>query len=67
MLTDVYSRASYLRDVYRSRYRSAFEQSEWDEDELEELGPTLRASVECGIAERAFVRARVKHLEYVVR
>lgn len=56
-------RAAYLLKKIPQRYKKVLRQPEWTLEELKELGPSLRQSIEKVEIERLRLRRRILHLE----
>jgi glycerol-3-phosphate dehydrogenase len=39
------SRAAYLLGTYERRYKKLLKQPDWSDEEIEELGPSMRTSI----------------------
>jgi hypothetical protein len=65
MYTTVSSRASYLLPKYKKKYDKLSRLPEWTEEELSELGRTLRSAIENGIREKEDLSLRCRHVELV--
>lgn len=59
------SRAGYLAAVYRVRYAQALAQPHWFEDEIDELGPNLRAEVERALSAKRSAQDKIDACELV--
>jgi hypothetical protein len=45
LLVDIPSRAGYLYKKYKNKYSKLIQGPDWEEEELEELGPSLRKEI----------------------
>lgn len=61
LLTSVEARAAYLAGKLEMRYRKLLKSPKWTEEELEEVGPTLRSTLRKSRAESNNVRQRIAH------
>ena len=59
------SRAAYLLGTYERRYKKLLKQPDWTEDELEELGPSMRTSIIQSMKDKQEVRRQFEHLKLV--
>ena len=55
------AKRSYIRDRLRAKYSEAFVQGEWSDEEIEELGPSLRQFVVASQAQNDTARQRVQY------
>lgn len=65
LIFNVPDRAAWVLAVYRQKYRKLLRAVRWCEDELEEIGYTLRQMIEGAQRERAIIERRIRHLEGV--
>ena len=65
MHTTVGSRASFLLPKYNKMYSKLSSLPEWTEEELSELGRTMRSVIENGIREKEALELRRRHVELV--
>lgn len=63
----VEGRVIHLRDRLVSKYKLDQLLPEWDDDELEELGPALRQRIKGKIHERERAKQRVLHMEMTLK
>jgi len=61
----VSDRAAYLLPKYNKKYNKLSRLPEWTEEELSELGRTLRSAIENGIREKEDLSLRCRHVELV--
>lgn len=59
------SRAAYLMGVYQTRYKKLLKQPDWSDEEIEELGPSMRTSIIQTMKDKKEVRRQLEHLELV--
>lgn len=59
----VSSRASYLIKKYNRTYSKVLKTPDWDVDELEEMGESLRKSIIARLDMRDILKERIKHLK----
>jgi hypothetical protein len=59
------SRAAYLLGTYERRYKKLLKQPDWSEEEIEELGPSMRTSVIQSMKDKNEVRRQLEHLQLV--
>lgn len=64
-LLTISERASYLADRLAQRYKKTLEMPFWSEEELQELGKSLRTTVMRKQLERADVIDRIRHCTHV--
>jgi hypothetical protein len=57
----ILQRAEYLKDRLEQKHRNKLKAQEWDEEELQELGPRLRSSVRAQIRTATRIRARIDY------
>ncbi len=62
LLLSVDIRSRYLFDAYIYRYKKLLHHPDWSQDELNELSPTLRDSIENSLRHRDIIRERIKYL-----
>jgi hypothetical protein len=65
MHTTVGSRAAFLLPKYNKMYSKLSSLPEWTEEELSELGRTMRSVIENGIREKEALELRRRHVELV--
>jgi hypothetical protein len=65
LFVTVETRAAYLLGALSAKYKKLLKGPMWSEDELEELGSSLRMHVEAVQAKACFVRTRLEHLRCV--
>jgi 5-methylcytosine-specific restriction endonuclease McrA len=56
----VVEKRSYIHQRLRARYSWALKTANWSEEELDELGPTLRSSVDAAIAAKRLIHRRLR-------
>ena len=56
------SRAAYLLGSYESRYKKLLKQPDWTPEEIDELGPSMRASIIQSMKDKKEVRRQLEHL-----
>lgn len=61
------TRAAYLLGAYERRYKKLLSTPAWTDEELNDLGPSLRDSIVAAEAQRKTVAIRIEHLNYVAR
>jgi hypothetical protein len=59
------SRAAYLLGTYERRYKKLLNQPDWSDEEIEELGPSLRTSTIQSMKDKNEVRRQLEHLTLV--
>lgn len=59
------SRAAYLLGTYERRYKKLLSQPDWSDEEIEELGPSMRTSIIQSMKDKKEVRRQLEHLELV--
>lgn len=59
------SRAAYLLGTYERRYKKLLSQPDWSDEEIEELGPSMRTSITQSMKDKKEVRRQLEHLELV--
>jgi hypothetical protein len=59
------SRAAYLLGTYERRYKKLLKQPDWSEEEIEELGPSMRTSVIQSMKDKNEIRRQLEHLQLV--
>jgi len=67
MLIGVKERAIYLAKRLRARHKSVLNTPHWTIDELNELGPNMKAYVEAGIRDQHLLLIRLEHVDYVAK
>lgn len=67
MLTSVPTRAAYLLGVYERRYKKLINSPTWTEEELDDLGPSMRDNIVAAEANKHRVIVRIEHLSHVAR
>ena len=56
-------RATYLLKKYRSRYSKVLKTPDWDTDELEDMGESMRRSIVARLDMRDILKERIEHLK----
>lgn len=59
------SRAAYLLGTYERRYKKLLKQPDWTPDEIEEIGPSMAASILQSMKDKKEVRRQLEHLQLV--
>jgi hypothetical protein len=59
------SRAAYLLGTYERRYKKLLSQPDWSNEEIEELGPSMRTSTIQSMKDKNEVRRQLEFLELV--
>lgn len=54
-------RLDYVRRFYSNKYRSYLQAPDWSKEELDELGPAMRAAIAGAVEFTSFVRARLSY------
>lgn len=61
----VATRAAYLLGTFRPKWKKIMDVPYWDDEELEDMGPTMRSHIEFSIREARCCEMRLEHLELV--
>ena len=59
------SRAAYLLGTYERRYKKLLQQPDWSDEEIEELGPSMRTSIIQTMKDKNEVRRQLEFLTLV--
>jgi hypothetical protein len=59
------SRAAYLLGTYERRYKKLLKQPDWSDEEIEELGPSMRTSIIQTMKDKNEVRRQLEYLALV--
>lgn len=59
----VSTRAGYLLKKYKKRYAKVLNTPDWEEDELEEMGDSMRRSIVARLDMRGILKERLMHLK----
>ena len=66
LIMDVRERASYLKEKYLKKYNRLLKSPNWDEEDLEDLGWSLRSTVENNIQLKENMQNRLSSLDMVI-
>lgn len=59
------SRAAYLLGTYERRYKKLLKQPDWTPEEIEEIGPSMAASILQSMKDQNEVKRQLEHLRLV--
>ena len=62
-LHTVSARAEYLLKRYKKRYKKVINTPDWDDDELQEMGESMRLSIIARLDMRGIIKERLSHLK----
>lgn len=59
------SRAMFLLALYQDRYKKLLKQPDWSDEELEEVGDSMRLTIIQSMRDKAEIKRRLEYLEIV--
>lgn len=65
LLFSIPDRAAFLFNKYHKKYKSQLNQTKWTQEELDELGPTLRSAIEHSHNSDNTIGERLQHLDII--
>jgi len=66
LIFDVRGRAKHIKERYLKKYGSLLKSPDWDEEDLEDLGWSLRSTVENNIQLKENIQNRLSSLDMVI-